>query len=244
MGHSLVVKPEPLLVDSSSVCEMEASWNGVFLANLAGKVASTPDANALAFYLCAQFVVPIDCHFVAFAQAGEWIDAIAWGKCENRALSSLGEGSLEALVCLAARAADHEAIWEGGSVQVRCVDDQRQLWLAVGVPNGPGRRELADILRRITPLLAFYAQSASTNLRPPRSEPILKSPNPLTERQLTIIRLLSEGRTNDAIARRISFSTSLVRHELMTIFKSLEVRSRTDAVVAARRAGILELCAS
>lgn len=61
----------------------------------------------------------------------------------------------------------------------------------------------------------------------------------LTPRQVEILRWMSEGMTNRQIAARICFSESTVRLESMAIYRLLGVRSRGEAVAAARQAGLL-----
>lgn len=73
--------------------------------------------------------------------------------------------------------------------------------------------------------------------------PILRtiSRNDLTQRQLSVLALLSEDLTYDQIAVRIGYSHSTVREELMHVYRMLGVRSRRDAVREAAKRGILEV---
>lgn len=59
----------------------------------------------------------------------------------------------------------------------------------------------------------------------------------LTSRQSTILCLTADGLTNAAIARRIGFSESTVRQELMAIFRALGARTRQEAVLLAQEHG-------
>lgn len=61
----------------------------------------------------------------------------------------------------------------------------------------------------------------------------------LTPRQMEILRWMHAGMTNRQIAARICFSESTVRLESMAIYRRLGVRSRGQAVAAARQAGLL-----
>jgi DNA-binding CsgD family transcriptional regulator len=61
----------------------------------------------------------------------------------------------------------------------------------------------------------------------------------LTARQVEILRWMAEGMTNRQIAARICFSESTVRLESMAIYRLLGVRSRGQAVAAARQSGLL-----
>jgi len=56
----------------------------------------------------------------------------------------------------------------------------------------------------------------------------------LTERQVEVLRLLSSGKPNKSIARELDISEGTVKIHLAAIFRALNVRNRTEAVVMAR----------
>ena len=56
----------------------------------------------------------------------------------------------------------------------------------------------------------------------------------LTDRQLEVLSLLSEGQQNKQIGRNLGISEGTVKIHLAAIFRALKVRNRTEAVVAAR----------
>jgi DNA-binding NarL/FixJ family response regulator len=58
--------------------------------------------------------------------------------------------------------------------------------------------------------------------------------NMLTERQLEVLNLLSEGQPNKQIGRNLGISEGTVKIHLAAIFRALKVRNRTEAVVAVR----------
>lgn len=60
----------------------------------------------------------------------------------------------------------------------------------------------------------------------------------LTPRQVDVLRLLIDGRSNKSIARALELAPSTVKTHLEAIFQRLDVRSRTQAVVAAARLGL------
>lgn len=60
----------------------------------------------------------------------------------------------------------------------------------------------------------------------------------LSPRQLDVLRLLVEGRSNKLIMRELDLSESTVKTHLQAIFRRLGVNSRTQAVVAAARLGL------
>ena len=56
----------------------------------------------------------------------------------------------------------------------------------------------------------------------------------LTERQIDVMRLLSQGKPNKLIARNLGISEGTVKIHLAAIFRALNVRNRVEAVVASR----------
>lgn len=57
----------------------------------------------------------------------------------------------------------------------------------------------------------------------------------LTARQMDVVRLLARGLSNKAIARELGVSEGTVKVHLLAIFRALDVRNRTRAVLAAQR---------
>lgn len=82
--------------------------------------------------------------------------------------------------------------------------------------------------RAWVPLTALEAQAAA-----PANAAIELSP-----RQLDVLRLLIEGRSNKLICRELDLSESTVKTHLAAIFRRLDVENRTQAVIAAARLGL------
>jgi DNA-binding NarL/FixJ family response regulator len=68
---------------------------------------------------------------------------------------------------------------------------------------------------------------------PPRAD----QPEPLTERELVVLRLTARGRTNKEIGRELGISARTVQGHLANIYGKLGVYSRTEAVTEALRRG-------
>ncbi len=62
----------------------------------------------------------------------------------------------------------------------------------------------------------------------------------LTERQLSILTMMSFGKTNVYIARHLGFSESTVRVESMAIYRCLAANGRDDAVRLGIEHGLIE----
>jgi DNA-binding NarL/FixJ family response regulator len=59
----------------------------------------------------------------------------------------------------------------------------------------------------------------------------------LTERQMQVLALVMEGKSNKAISRALSLAEHTVKNHMTAIFKALQVTSRTEAVIAVGRLG-------
>lgn len=57
----------------------------------------------------------------------------------------------------------------------------------------------------------------------------------LTARQWDVLRLLAQGKSNKVIARELGITEGTVKVHLLAVFRALDVRNRTAAVVAAER---------
>ncbi|MBS0343327.1 MAG: response regulator transcription factor [Proteobacteria bacterium] len=78
-------------------------------------------------------------------------------------------------------------------------------------------------------------QPAASLVRPVGGAATLESlRSVLTERQVEVLQLLSQGKPNKLIGRSLGISEGTVKIHLAAIFRALNVRNRTEAVVAAQ----------
>lgn len=62
---------------------------------------------------------------------------------------------------------------------------------------------------------------------------------PLSEREIEILELVATGASNKEVAARLDISSNTVKVHMRNIFAKLEVRSRTEAIMAAMETGLL-----
>jgi DNA-binding NarL/FixJ family response regulator len=64
--------------------------------------------------------------------------------------------------------------------------------------------------------------------------------DPLTPREMDVLRLLVEGLTNQGIAQALTLSPGTVKSYLQTVFQKLDASDRTQAAVKAIRLGLVK----
>jgi LuxR family transcriptional regulator, maltose regulon positive regulatory protein len=92
-------------------------------------------------------------------------------------------------------------------------------------------------------LAAFAPAEAMTQPRPgdkaglpPGSQPLTE---PLSARELEILRLIAQGLSNDEIVTRLFLALSTVKGHNRNIFGKLQTQRRTEAVARARELGLV-----
>lgn len=82
-------------------------------------------------------------------------------------------------------------------------------------------------------------QEAEPSESAPQPPPTESSPRDLglTERQLEVLALMMQGKSNKAICRVLDVAEPTVKNHVTAIFKALKVTNRTEAVVAVLESG-------
>ncbi len=91
---------------------------------------------------------------------------------------------------------------------------------------------MPDYTRRL--LTAFHTEPRQA--KPVSSQPLIE---PLSERELEILALVTEGLSNREISERLFISLSTVKGHNQTIFDKLQVKRRTEAAARARELGLI-----
>jgi LuxR family maltose regulon positive regulatory protein len=118
-------------------------------------------------------------------------------------------------------------------------------WLAIEPPDA-GEGEARSLLAYLDRLLLAFAPSQA----PPEQRPVAASSplapghvpglvEPLSERELEVLRLVAAGRTNREIAGELVVALSTIKSHTHSIYGKLGVRNRTQAIALARELGLL-----
>ncbi len=83
------------------------------------------------------------------------------------------------------------------------------------------------------------ARKLLAELSHPSKDP--PTPDPLTERELDVLRLIAQGQSNKAIAGRLYIAEMTVRTHVSSILGKLHLASRTQAALYALKEGIVSL---
>ena len=138
--------------------------------------------------------------------------------------------------------------WEAQGDTTRALEALSQA-LTLGEPEGYLRvfleagEPMADLLRHagsrgiapkyVSRLLSAFGEEAGA--APGSQQPLIE---PLTERELQVLRLIAEGLSNQEIADRLVVAVGTIKTHTASLYRKLDVSSRTQAV---RRAGELGL---
>lgn len=87
-------------------------------------------------------------------------------------------------------------------------------------------------LAHLETILREFAVEGETAVLANAAQPLIE---PLSERELEILRLIITGHTNQAIADQLIVALSTVKWHINNIYSKLGVRTRSQAIAEARR---------
>ena len=88
----------------------------------------------------------------------------------------------------------------------------------------------------VSKLLSHFGADASVEPSQPTGEALIE---PLSQRELEVLRLIAQGLSNREISERLFLALSTVKGHTRIIFDKLQVQRRTEAVARARELGLL-----
>ncbi|MBB6095837.1 DNA-binding NarL/FixJ family response regulator [Povalibacter uvarum] len=101
--------------------------------------------------------------------------------------------------------------------------------------KGTLRKELLDAIRTV------HAGRKHIPVEVAQQIALHAGEDSLTEREISVLNLVSTGHANKEIARVLSISEDTVKGHLKSIFSKLDVGDRTQAVTLAAKRGIIDL---
>jgi LuxR family maltose regulon positive regulatory protein len=88
----------------------------------------------------------------------------------------------------------------------------------------------------VSKLLSRFDTNVSVEIKQPIGDSLIE---PLSQRELEVLRLIAKGLSNREISERLFLALSTVKGHTRIIFDKLQVQRRTEAVARARELGLL-----
>jgi LuxR family transcriptional regulator, maltose regulon positive regulatory protein len=95
---------------------------------------------------------------------------------------------------------------------------------------------MPDYIRKVLTAYEAEQQQSENSLSPPPAQPLLE---PLSSRELEVLRLVAAGLSNQEISERLFLALGTVKGHNQNIFGKLGVQRRTEAIARARELGLL-----
>jgi len=163
-------------------------------------------------------------------------------------LNEVGEEAGDSILLL-----DLDGIDESPPGSLVLTDTADSLWIAQALQNGvrailPRTASGAEIIAALeavaTGLVVLHRDSIGLVL-PGRANETRELPptpqQPLTPREMEVLRMLADGLGNKTIAWKMSISEHTVKFHVASIFSKLNVSTRTEAVTIGLRLGLILL---
>jgi len=107
-------------------------------------------------------------------------------------------------------------------------------------------QELANAVRTvyhggalIEPAVAKRVMAEFARLHPPARSIDQGLPEPLSDRELDVLRLVSDGLSNREIGNKLGLSEGTVKNYVTSVLQKIGVRDRTQAALRGRELGII-----
>ncbi|HEU4744021.1 MAG TPA: LuxR C-terminal-related transcriptional regulator, partial [Anaerolineales bacterium] len=119
----------------------------------------------------------------------------------------------------------------GGFIRIFVDEGSPMAELLTGLKSGGGGRK--EYVHKLLAAFEMQDQIHPSNFSP---QPLL---DPLTPRELEVLRLIAQGLSNNEIGKRLFLALDTVKGHNRRIFDKLQVQRRTEAVARAHELGLL-----
>lgn len=106
------------------------------------------------------------------------------------------------------------------------------------IPKSLKSAVMMNALRLVLSGGVYVPPQALAQKQPQRPAPAASAEPNLTERQIEVLKCLVEGKSNKLICRELDMAEGTVKTHITAILKSLNVTTRTQAVIAVSRLGL------
>jgi two-component system, NarL family, response regulator len=121
--------------------------------------------------------------------------------------------------------------YDGDEDIFRCLSQGAKGYLLKDAP----RTEILSAIRAVSQDRPYTSSSIAAKALQRMSKPSL------TQRELDVLQLLAEGRSNKDIARRLNITEGTAKTHVKAILTKLDAISRTEAVAVAHKRGMIHL---
>ena len=143
-----------------------------------------------------------------------------------------GANGLETVRALRARAPSVPLVVVSADDDPAHIGPLLELGVSGFVPKSEPPAVIVSAVRRVLAGGSYVPPRLAAAGAVPRVGP---APVDMTPRQWEVVRLLARGMPNKAIARALGVTEGTVKVHLIAVFRALDVRNRTAAVLAAQR---------
>ena len=121
------------------------------------------------------------------------------------------------------------------SEEVKDMAKARQLGAVGFVTKGVSRETLLDSIRRASTGVVPWTtrQIRQVASRAATEALAANDRNPLSPREMTVLKLITEGAANDAVAEKLEITNETVKQHVKHILRKLAVEDRTQAAITA-----------
>lgn len=130
-------------------------------------------------------------------------------------------------------------VFETPQVVVEAIEAGASGYLLKDTPLAQVRAALDQVLRGLAPISAEVARHLLQRVR--ERAPALTDGQPLTPREQEVLELLVRGHTYASIAEALGIHLGTVQGHVRSVYRKLEVASKTEAACVALRQGLVRL---
>lgn len=140
---------------------------------------------------------------------------------------------------LVAASPDSRVLVLTGSTDARTLTESIAAGCRGYITKDRSAAELVQAVRTVHAGEVYVTQRMLAGLLPKLTRPAGQVGDDLTERELRVLQLMTEGLSNREIATHLYLSVHTIRNHVQSVLSKLRAHSRLEAVIVANREGLL-----